>query len=216
MLAGELAAGDVALKPASWYAQNGITLCTGQPVTALDPVGPCRRSARRRPAYRSTSAFWPPGSEPIRLPLPGSDLAGVVTTSALQDARILMSAAEAKGLPAVVIGGGLLGIEAAYGLVARRSQGDTGPSGGPADGAPARCRGRRPSRAGAGGQRHPRPARHNHAQDPRRACVSGSRARRTDATIDCSLRRHGSRCEAIDGGWPSVRWPDDRSRHPRR
>ena len=49
MLAGELATGDVALKPASWYAQNAITLCTGQPVTQPRNRGSCRRSARRHP-----------------------------------------------------------------------------------------------------------------------------------------------------------------------
>jgi nitrite reductase (NADH) large subunit len=115
MLAGEITADDVALKPASWYTQNGISLRIGQPVTSLDAV--------RRIAVLSDGARLPfdicvlaTGSEPVRLPLPGNDLAGVVTFRSLQDAHALRSAAEARE-SAVVIGGGLLGIEAAYGLV---------------------------------------------------------------------------------------------------
>ncbi len=115
MLAGELATGDVALKPASWYAQNAITLCTGQPVTSLETAGRVAvlRDGTRVPFDICVLAT---GSEPIRLPLQGSDLEGVVTFRSLQDAHILKSAAEAKD-SAVVIGGGLLGIEAAYGMV---------------------------------------------------------------------------------------------------
>ena len=115
MLAGELATSNVALKPASWYAQNGITLRTGQPVTRLETAG---RVAvlRDGTCIPFDICVLATGSEPIRLPLPGSDLEGVVTFRSLQDAHILKSAAEAKG-SAVVIGGGLLGIEAAYGLV---------------------------------------------------------------------------------------------------
>ena len=115
MLAGELATGDVALKPASWYAQNAITLCTGQPVTSLETAGRVAvlRDGTRVPFDICVLAT---GSEPIRLPLQGSDLEGVVTFRSLQDAHILKSAAEAKN-SAVVIGGGLLGIEAAYGMV---------------------------------------------------------------------------------------------------
>ena len=115
MLAGELATSNVALKPASWYAQNGITLRTGQPVTRLETAG---RVAvlRDGTCIPFDICVLATGSELIRLPLPGSDLEGVVTFRSLQDAHILKSAAEAKG-SAVVIGGGLLGIEAAYGLV---------------------------------------------------------------------------------------------------
>lgn len=115
LLAGELSPADVELKPADWYAQNGITLRTGQPVVALD-------AAQRTAVLRDGTCVLfdmcvlATGSEPIRLPLPGNDLDGVVTFRSLQDAHALRSAAEAKR-EAVVIGGGLLGIEAAYGLV---------------------------------------------------------------------------------------------------
>src|SRR5258706_3763432 len=58
------------------------------------------------------------GSDPIRLPLPGADLKGVVTFRDLDDVETMVAAADAGGR-AVVIGGGLLGLEAAYGLAKR-------------------------------------------------------------------------------------------------
>ncbi|NJO21610.1 MAG: NAD(P)/FAD-dependent oxidoreductase [Sphingomonadales bacterium] len=115
LLAGELSPADVELKPAEWYARNGIDLQVGQPVTAIDRA---TRTAtlgdgRHMPFDICVLAT---GSEPIRLPLPGNDLDGVVTFRSLRDAHALRSAAKARAA-AVVIGGGLLGIEAAYGLV---------------------------------------------------------------------------------------------------
>ena len=115
LLAGELSLADVELKPAEWYAQSGIALHTGQPVTALDTT---QRTAvlRDGTCVPFDMCVLSTGSEPIRLPLPGNDLDGVVTFRSLSDAHALRAAAEAKR-EAVVIGGGLLGIEAAYGLV---------------------------------------------------------------------------------------------------
>ena len=91
------------------------TLLTGAARVALDPA----ERAASRSSTASRLAFdqlvLATGSEPIRLPLPGSDLAGrhhvprSSTTSAAMRGR-------GRGTPAVVIGGGLLGIEAAYGL----------------------------------------------------------------------------------------------------
>ncbi len=114
LLAGELSAADVELRPAEWYARNGVNLVAGQSVTALNAV---TRTAtlddgRQVPFDACVLAT---GSEPIRLPLSGNELEGVATFRSLQDLATLRSAAEAR-TPAVVIGGGLLGIEAAYGL----------------------------------------------------------------------------------------------------
>ena len=99
---------------AAWYAANGITMRTGQPVVALDFVG---RNAQLRDGERLAFdvCVLATGSEPILLPLPGIHLAGV-TTFRSHDDIATMRAAAATGLPAVVVGGGLLGIEAAYGL----------------------------------------------------------------------------------------------------
>jgi nitrite reductase (NADH) large subunit len=114
LLAGELSPADVELKPAEWYACNGITLHVGQPVVAIDSD---RRLATLGDGQRVPFdiCVLTTGSEPIRLPLSGGDLEGVTTFRSMQDAHALRSAAE-TGTPAVVIGGGLLGIEAAYGL----------------------------------------------------------------------------------------------------
>jgi nitrite reductase (NADH) large subunit len=114
LLAGEIGPADVALRPAGWYAENGITLLTGDPAVAI---------AREERQVRLASGRVLPfdalvlatGSKPIRLTMPGDDLEGVTTFRTLQDAEALQTAAAAEA-PVVVIGGGLLGIEAAYGL----------------------------------------------------------------------------------------------------
>ncbi len=115
LLAGELLPADVELKPTEWYARNGIALHIGQPVVAIDSK---QRLATLEDGQRIPFEICvlATGSEPIRLPLPSNELEGVVTFRSMQDAHALRSAAEAR-TPAVVIGGGLLGIEAAYGLV---------------------------------------------------------------------------------------------------
>lgn len=114
LLAGELSPAEVELKPTEWYSRNGIALHVGQPVLAIDAE---RRSAKLKDGQSISFdiCVLATGSEPIRLQLPGNELGGVVTFRSMQDAHVLRSAAEA-GTPAVVIGGGLLGIEAAYGL----------------------------------------------------------------------------------------------------
>ena len=58
------------------------------------------------------------GAAPVRLPLPGADLPGVLAYRTLDDVRAMLAAARAGGA-AVVIGGGLLGLEAAAGLARR-------------------------------------------------------------------------------------------------
>jgi nitrite reductase (NADH) large subunit len=114
LLAGEIGADDVEMRPRAWYREHGIALRTGQPAIALD-------AARRQVVLRDgdvvafDSCVLATGSEPIRLALPGNALAGVTTFRTLADVAYLEAAA-ARQLPAVVIGGGLLGIEAAYGL----------------------------------------------------------------------------------------------------
>ena len=114
LLAGEIGADDVEMRPRAWYAEHGIALRTGQPAVALD-------AARRQVVLRDgeavpfDSCVLATGSEPIRLALPGNALAGVTTFRTLADVAYLEAAA-ARRIPAVVIGGGLLGIEAAYGL----------------------------------------------------------------------------------------------------
>ncbi|MEJ1157166.1 NAD(P)/FAD-dependent oxidoreductase [Prosthecomicrobium sp. N25] len=116
-LAGDTARADLALKPEAWYRGQGFDLRLGDPVATIDPAAGSvsLRSGEILPFDRLVLAT---GSAPIRLPLPGADREGVVTFRDLADLDRL-DAACAAGAPAVVIGGGLLGIEAAYGLARR-------------------------------------------------------------------------------------------------
>lgn len=117
LLAGETALADIMLHPLDWYARHGITLHAGRTVTMID------RRNRTVVAADGTSAPYDrvllaTGSQPILLPLPGKDLPGVITYRDIHDVDTMIGAA-ARHTSAVVIGGGLLGLEAAYGLMKR-------------------------------------------------------------------------------------------------
>jgi nitrite reductase (NADH) large subunit len=116
LLAGHAEAAEIELKPRSWYAENGIELLCGVPAIGL------RRGERRVILGNGTSVAYDrlvlaTGSNAIRLLIPGHDLSGVITFRDLADVEALRAAE--PGSRAVVIGGGLLGIEAAYGLARR-------------------------------------------------------------------------------------------------
>jgi nitrite reductase (NADH) large subunit len=113
LLAGEAQEVDIALRPAGWFAHNGIEAVWGDAASALQPSDRevVLASGARLGYDRLVLAT---GSNAIRLPIPGHDLPGVITFRDLADVEALRTAtAETR---AVVIGGGLLGIEAAYGL----------------------------------------------------------------------------------------------------
>jgi nitrite reductase (NADH) large subunit len=114
VLAGDVPAGDVALQPAGWWRDRGVTLRYGAAATAVDVA---TRTVRL--ADGKTLAFaklvLATGSRPLRLPIPGGDLRGVLTFRDMADVASISRAA-GRGARVVVIGGGLLGIEAAYGL----------------------------------------------------------------------------------------------------
>ncbi|TDT88845.1 assimilatory nitrate reductase (NADH) beta subunit [Azorhizobium sp. AG788] len=114
VLAGKLPATDLEMKPASWWAKQGVTLLYGTPAASIDRESRAvvLADGRRLPFSRLVLAT---GSHPIRLPLPGADLPGVTTFRDLADVSALLAAAK-PGVRAVVIGGGLLGLEAAIGL----------------------------------------------------------------------------------------------------
>jgi nitrite reductase (NADH) large subunit len=117
VLAGEKAFEDIVLNDEAWYRDNGIALHAGRAVERLDLH---RRTIRAEgglelPYDRLILAT---GSDPVRLPLPGADLDGVVAFRDLDDVGAMIAAA-GRGGRAVVIGGGLLGLEAAYGLARR-------------------------------------------------------------------------------------------------
>ncbi len=117
VLAGEKAFAEIVINDEAWYRDNGIRLLSGVAVTAIDPVLKTVVGAGTI-VVRYDRLILATGSEPVRLPLPGADLKGVVTFRDLDDVETMVAAADAGG-KAVVIGGGLLGLEAAYGLAKR-------------------------------------------------------------------------------------------------
>jgi nitrite reductase (NADH) large subunit len=114
VLAGEVPSSEIELRPARWWSDRGVTLRYGLPVTS---VRPANRSVMLADGVEMpfSRLVFATGSRPIRLPLPGADLAGVLTFRDVGDVGTITRAA-APGAPVVVIGGGLLGLEAAYGL----------------------------------------------------------------------------------------------------
>ncbi|WP_211172447.1 NAD(P)/FAD-dependent oxidoreductase [Massilia forsythiae] len=114
VLSGEKAFADIMLNTREWYAEHGIALHAGDPVTRIDRK---RRivHAQSGLAVEYDRLLIATGSKPFIVPVPGHQLDGVVGFRDLQDVDAMLAAARAGG-HAVVIGGGLLGLEAANGL----------------------------------------------------------------------------------------------------
>jgi NAD(P)H-dependent nitrite reductase small subunit len=117
VLAGEQRPEDITLHAAEWYAAQRITLHAGDPVIEIDRRRRIAKSASgREVAY--DRLLIATGSKPVALPIPGADLPGVMTFRDLADVRSMLEAA-ARYTKAAVIGGGLLGLEAADALARR-------------------------------------------------------------------------------------------------
>lgn len=114
LLAGDIGENDIRLRDHAWYAENGIELITGNAAARLDLAERAVHLESGR-ALTYDRLVLATGSNPIRLPIPGSHLAGVLTFRDQGDIAAMRDFA-ATGKRAIVIGGGLLGIEAAYGL----------------------------------------------------------------------------------------------------
>jgi nitrite reductase (NADH) large subunit len=117
VLSGEKAYEDILIHDDAWYETHGITLHRGKQVVEID------RAAKRVIAADGTAADYDhllvaTGSMPFVVPIPGATLPGVVTYRDLDDVNKMLEAAQ-KGGHAIVIGGGLLGLEAAAGLKAQ-------------------------------------------------------------------------------------------------
>jgi nitrite reductase (NADH) large subunit len=117
VLAGEKEYRDIIIHDDDWYARHGVTLHKGREVVAID------RQAKRVVAADGTAALYDKlivatGSKPFVIGVAGHTLPGVLTYRDLDDVNAMLAAAK-PGASAVVIGGGLLGLEAAAGLKAR-------------------------------------------------------------------------------------------------
>ncbi|TXI90215.1 MAG: NAD(P)/FAD-dependent oxidoreductase, partial [Burkholderiaceae bacterium] len=120
VLAGEQTLEEIVLNDLEWYAAHNITLHLGKQVEKIDRV------KRLVIASDGTQAEYDrvliaTGSTPFMLPVPGKDLKGVVAYRDIKDTETMITAAT-QHTHAVVIGGGLLGLEAANGLKQRGMQ----------------------------------------------------------------------------------------------
>ncbi len=124
VLAGEQTLEQIVLNDWSWYEDNHITLHAGFSVTQVDRT---RRMVHATNAAGETVSvaydrlIMATGSNPFMLPIPGKDLQGVLAYRDIADTQAMIDAAE-HYKHAVVIGGGLLGLEAANGLMKRGMQ----------------------------------------------------------------------------------------------
>jgi nitrite reductase (NADH) large subunit len=114
VLAGETASHDIELKPAGWWRERGVTLKYGCLATEID-VGRRELKIANEENIAFSRLVIATGSTPLRLNVPGADLAGVHTFRDSRDVDLLLTLAAQKKR-VVVVGGGLLGLEAAYGL----------------------------------------------------------------------------------------------------
>jgi nitrite reductase (NADH) large subunit len=114
LLAEDVSESDLALESQDWWREQGVETLRGHRVTQVDTAARqvLLDDGRRLPFDRLVFAT---GSSAVRLPLPGADLPGVLTFRTIADVHA-MQAVAGLGTRAVVIGGGLLGLEAAYGL----------------------------------------------------------------------------------------------------
>ena len=117
LLAGEKRVEEIMLHPPAWYGEHGVALHSGDPVVGIDRV---RRRVRSQSGAEAAydRLLLATGSKPIMLPVPGNDLPGVVTFRDLHDVDTMLQATR-EHARAIVIGGGLLGLEAANGLRAQ-------------------------------------------------------------------------------------------------
>ncbi len=115
VLAGEKTIDDIILNDRAWYEDNGITLHSGDPVVEIDRINrKVVAASGMEVAY--DRLLLATGSNPFIIPVPGSDLPGVIGFRDIADVDAMLAAAK-TGKKAVVIGGGLLGLEAANGLM---------------------------------------------------------------------------------------------------
>ncbi|QQO20862.1 NAD(P)/FAD-dependent oxidoreductase [Bradyrhizobium diazoefficiens] len=114
VLAGETGSHEIELRPADWWRHRGVTVRYGYRVTEID-TGRRELKIEGEESVEYSKLVLATGSTPLRLNLPGADLAGVHTFRDTRDVDLLLTLATAKKR-VVVVGGGLLGLEAAYGL----------------------------------------------------------------------------------------------------
>jgi nitrite reductase (NADH) large subunit len=118
LLAQEVGFTEIELKPAQWWRDRGVTLRYGMRASAVDPVArELTLSSGTRLGF--SKLVFATGSQPVKLDVSGMDLPGVSTFRDIDDVKAI---AKTAGMRVVVIGGGLLGLEAAHGLAKAGAQ----------------------------------------------------------------------------------------------
>jgi len=115
VLAGEKTMDEIIVHPHAWYAEHGVRLLTGDPVTAIDRTTSTVSIAGAGAAVPYGKLLLATGSKPLAPPIPGLDLPGVRAFRDIADAETMIATSK-RHRRAIVIGGGLLGLEAAWGL----------------------------------------------------------------------------------------------------
>ena len=120
VLAGETASHEIELKSAGWWRDRGVTLKYGCAVGEID-VGRRELKIANDESVTFSKLVLATGSSPLRLSVPGAELSGVNTFRDSRDVDLLLALAAGRKR-VVVVGGGLLGLEAAYGLAKAGAQ----------------------------------------------------------------------------------------------
>ncbi|MGP4059361.1 nitrite reductase large subunit NirB [Halobacillus sp. H74] len=115
VLQGSTSFKEIMLNPYIWYEENGITLYTGEMVTQIDKENKCVETDLGR-EVEFDKLIMATGSSPFVLPLAGVEKEGVISFRTIEDCQRMIETAD-HYKKAVVIGGGLLGLEAARGLL---------------------------------------------------------------------------------------------------
>ena len=118
VLSGDKVFDEIVTHTAEWYEENGVTPRFGEKIVNID------RSAQTVTSENGEVLHYDKliiatGSNPFIIPLPGHDLNGVIAYRDLEDTNTMIALGDKPGAKAVVIGGGLLGLEAAAGLALR-------------------------------------------------------------------------------------------------
>jgi len=114
VLSGEKSYAEIVTHDDAWYAANKVTCCFGEKVLSVDTSRKVVVGEKGEVAY--DKLVFGTGSSAFIIPCPGHDLPGVVAFRDLEDTTAMVEAAGKPGSKAVVIGGGLLGLEAAAAL----------------------------------------------------------------------------------------------------
>lgn len=114
VLAGEATSQEIELKPSGWWRDHGVTVRYGCAATAVD-IAKREVTLANGATVAYSRLVFATGSSALRLNIPGADLPGVHTFRDSRDVEQLIDLAQQKKR-VIVVGGGLLGLEAAYGL----------------------------------------------------------------------------------------------------